>query len=1050
MDNLDVLIKRRDEQHAAYLQTNHRVEELLLAAASPPSSPVRDAPRSPGASASSPQTTSNSRPPWRQQSIGLDSVITSSASRATGEGSDDEEDGEEYYVQTPLEKQQYDHDGLRAHLRSFKFSSASRVLLRGVLDDPAFLSKPTLFPTQKGPVADRSHLSHHQVFEVGTDGAPLPVELRESERPPYNALVIWNTIKDVNATNVEDSTKRNAVGRISIIQEPSPILFGAIHYTMHRYFDVDELYRHLLSPEGSSASLDRAFHADERHQRSFVFNLEYMTLIGEDCQPLPWQLSDSQKERRSDHIAITRCSSVVALWLGGPPIKKLKSRSRRAKGLHAAHTHGYAYDPFGPWQVLNVQCYPDWKSSLDVHDSTRHYVNGVEAFMVSLLGELVDAEGRFEAIYHKITKLVTPPLDFMFNADVRERLLFEDAGFTYVRRYFWATQTLGIIKNSIKTMIDAYEDNFTDEVWAGNHKSLWPLLEEQRQRNIYFRKKMSTLRNRFNQQILKLKSLIGEIDDRRAEIQNLREELFIGTSIQESRKSVENSDITVQQGHNIKLLTMVSIFFLPLTFVTSLIQSRKKSSALGLSVMAQEILKGLGKRLEDESRFYREQGADMLSNGNPRNSPHDAKMPAPLPRPTVLTLLALVSLLFLRTRFLPTHPAQNSQFPLIIAESLGTYGETDNHHHNPSLSPSTRSSSADTYFDQTFSLTPTGDDDFRALRKQCSHTKWLKENGNGTVYLQCEGIYLGLTSVISQVKSCFKMAIEAGAGVILPNIPLRAKNNLLAYNQGNHDAERPFGAWFDETHLVESMQGACPGLDMISPQDIEQGRVEVQNEWSIDIHSARFFRERDGYFWAGKPFDAFFEENLRRLREEHKNDQSRQDDGADDREGVHNQLTRSTHSGTEAVDVIGIRADFELFSVINDPTGHDRIFWHDLGRMLRFRPEPRMIVDQMLQQIGEDKSFFAVHFRGEGDNMWAAPEEQIRVDLDALDQAWETYKHDEGVKYAGGAKPLVYLACGDEESIQAFVAAGKERGWNVTSKPAREELLFHWHYGQRL
>lgn len=306
---------------------------------------------------------------------------------------------------------------------------------------------------------------------------------------------------------------------------------------------------------------------DERRRRSFVFNFEYMTLIGEECQPLPWQLSDSQKEHRPDHIAITRCSSVFALWLGGAPIKKQKNRSRRAKSTQ--NSYGYVHDPFGPWQVLNVQCYPDWKSSEDVHDSTRHYVNGVEAFIVSLLGEFKDAEVRFEAIYHEITRLVTPPLDFMFNADVRERLLFEDAGFTYVRRYFWATQTLGIIKNSIKSMVDAYEDNFTDEVWTGTHKTLWPLQEEQRPRNIYFRKKMSALREKFNQQILKLKSLVREIDDRRAEIQNLREELFVGTSIQESRKSVENSEITVQQGHNIKILTMVSIFFLPLTFVTS-------------------------------------------------------------------------------------------------------------------------------------------------------------------------------------------------------------------------------------------------------------------------------------------------------------------------------------------------------------------------------------------------------------------------------------------------------------------------------------------------
>jgi hypothetical protein len=37
----------------------------------------------------------------------------------------------------------------------------------------------------------------------------------------------------------------------------------------------------------------------------------------------------------------------------------------------------------------------------------------------------------------------------------------------------------------------------------------------------------------------------------------------------EARKSVLQAEITVQQGHNIKLLTLVNLFFLPLTFVTS-------------------------------------------------------------------------------------------------------------------------------------------------------------------------------------------------------------------------------------------------------------------------------------------------------------------------------------------------------------------------------------------------------------------------------------------------------------------------------------------------
>ncbi|KAM0814002.1 hypothetical protein AB5N19_14004 [Seiridium cardinale] len=555
---IEALLNRLDEQRDAYLESHDLVRQLLEetreTSQSPPQIPqTSQAPQTPPA-VSQPDTR------WRKASTGLDSLVTSSASRATGDNSDDEGIGEDFFAHTPLEPQEYTHDGLRAHLRSYKWSKEGRRILGNVLEDPKFPLQSNLFPTAAGTVPDRSHLSHYQVFDVGGDGAPLAVETHEQELPPSNAMRIWHAIKEVN----RPANERRAVGRISVMHELSPVLFGAIHYTMHDSFDVDELFKHLVQSEGSSASLHRVYDANERRRRSFVFNLEYFTLLGDNCQPMAWQLADRQEQRGEHHIAITRCSSVIALHLGGKPIKRIKDRSRRANG-----NYGSIYDPFAAWQVLNIQCYPDWQCSLDVHDSTKHYVNGVEAFMVTILGEFKDAQRRFEGIYHRITRLITPPLDFMFDEDVREKLLFEDAEFTFTRRYFWAAQTLGIVNESIKAMIDAYEDNFTEEVWLGTHKTLWLLEEQDSPRNLYFRKKMSVLREKFKAQMRSLGKLIVEIDARRNEIRTLREELFVGTSIQESRKSVENSDITVQQGHNIKILTMVSIFFLPLTFVTS-------------------------------------------------------------------------------------------------------------------------------------------------------------------------------------------------------------------------------------------------------------------------------------------------------------------------------------------------------------------------------------------------------------------------------------------------------------------------------------------------
>ena len=77
-----------------------------------------------------------------------------------------------------------------------------------------------------------------------------------------------------------------------------------------------------------------------------------------------------------------------------------------------------------------------------------------------------------------------------------------------------------------------------------------------------------------------LERVLGENDTKRKEIRSLREQLYAGTSVLESRKSVDMAAVTILQGHNIKLLTLVNIFFMPMTFVTVIIPSFFTSSFL--------------------------------------------------------------------------------------------------------------------------------------------------------------------------------------------------------------------------------------------------------------------------------------------------------------------------------------------------------------------------------------------------------------------------------------------------------------------------------------
>jgi septal ring factor EnvC (AmiA/AmiB activator) len=113
------------------------------------------------------------------------------------------------------------------------------------------------------------------------------------------------------------------------------------------------------------------------------------------------------------------------------------------------------------------------------------------------------------------------------------------------------------MRDRIKAILDAYEKTFTDDVWEGKHKTLWPMMDEMSKRNEHYKKRMAHLKKDFEKIIKDLHRLDDDNDERRKEIRTLRDQLFSGTSVLESRRSMELSAVTILQGHNIKLLTLV-------------------------------------------------------------------------------------------------------------------------------------------------------------------------------------------------------------------------------------------------------------------------------------------------------------------------------------------------------------------------------------------------------------------------------------------------------------------------------------------------------------
>ena len=129
------------------------------------------------------------------------------------------------------------------------------------------------------------------MYLVGNDGARLHI-LNISEAPMSRALEIWNRIKSINVGSEE---QRLAVGRITIVREPSPLLFAALHYTLREHFDVDEEIQ-LLVGNKTTTLPHRPFDLGPIHQRTFWFAFEYFTIVGDECVPMRWPTKEPTLE----------------------------------------------------------------------------------------------------------------------------------------------------------------------------------------------------------------------------------------------------------------------------------------------------------------------------------------------------------------------------------------------------------------------------------------------------------------------------------------------------------------------------------------------------------------------------------------------------------------------------------------------------------------------------------------------------------------------------------------------------------------------------------
>ncbi|KAI9776734.1 MAG: hypothetical protein M1839_009378 [Geoglossum umbratile] len=462
----------------------------------------------------------------------------------------------QYQNPQALPSEQFHDDDLSSVLLSITTSSTRSRATQQLLGPLTRVNNATVTNTIKGEFQRLpTGRTVNEVLDIALDGALLSSISTQAESKLWQHLQRTN-VSTVFSPSPDDDGNNNqayppqssaAHGRIIVVRSLTPLITLQLLVCLRSHFDVERLLSTFLSKGTSQGFCPQQ---SLQTQNVWYFSFKYYYLTFDDQAVFPGQDFGVFHEKEAN-IQIRRGSSLVALQFpdGGGP---------------------WASAPSTSWRLLVLSC------NRPTFTAPPSLQNGLEAYLWGINQELRGSRRNLRQIAEQITSIATPPDDFLFNPKSRDALLFEDTSYNTSRTYFWALQSLRIMNDTINSIINAWRLYDKPGILTPDQ------MLELKQDTATPLKAPSTvvaLLRDVERQIEQLGEMVRTNNTRQEEIRALRDGLFNASAVLEART-------TVAQGQNIRILTIVSMIFLPIGFCTSVFGMQILPKSTNLATLA--------------------------------------------------------------------------------------------------------------------------------------------------------------------------------------------------------------------------------------------------------------------------------------------------------------------------------------------------------------------------------------------------------------------------------------------------------------------------------